>query len=91
MGIELLYTPSYSPDLNPVELCFSKIKTILNGELKELVHTNLYLAAAEAVDTIKANDMIGYFEATSYLFIQLAVELRNFTLCITHWPMTLRH
>ena len=70
MGIELLYTSSYSPDLNPVELCFSKIKTVLNGELKELVHTNLYLAAAEAVDTIKANDMIGYFEATSYLFIQ---------------------
>ena len=70
MGIELLYTPSYSPDLNPVELCFSKIKTVLNGELNELVHNNLYLAAAEAVDTIKANDMIGYFEATSYLFIQ---------------------
>jgi hypothetical protein len=44
MGIELLYTPSYSPDLNPVELCFNKIKTVLNGELKELVHTNLYLA-----------------------------------------------
>ena len=69
MGIELLYTPSYSLDLNPIELCFNKIKTVLNGELRELVHTNLYLAVAEAVDTITANDMIGFFEATSYLLI----------------------
>ena len=69
MGIELVYTPSYSPDLNPIELCFNKIKTVLNGELRELVHTNLYLAVAEAVDTITANNMIGFFEATSYLFI----------------------
>ena len=26
MGIELIYTPSYSPDLNPVEFCFSKVE-----------------------------------------------------------------
>ncbi|XP_028414627.1 uncharacterized protein LOC114537732 [Dendronephthya gigantea] len=26
MGIELLFTPTYSPDLNPIELCFNKIK-----------------------------------------------------------------
>ena len=43
MGIELLYTPSYSPDLNPIELCFNKVKTVLNGCLKALVHTNLNL------------------------------------------------
>ena len=30
MGIELIYTPAYSPDLNPVELCFNKLKTKLN-------------------------------------------------------------
>ena len=69
MGIELLYTPLYSPDLNPIELCFNKIKTVLNGELKELVHTNLYLAVAEAVETITATDMTGFYEATSYLFM----------------------
>ena len=26
MGIGLIYMPSYSPDLNPVEFCFSKVK-----------------------------------------------------------------
>jgi transposase len=41
MGIELLFTPSYSPDLNPVEMCFSKIKAKLNGELQNTVHENL--------------------------------------------------
>ena len=70
MGMELLYTPSYSPDLNPVELRFSKTKTVLNGELRDLVHTNLNFAVVEAVGTIKANDMIGYCEARSYLFVQ---------------------
>ena len=36
MGIELLYTPSYSPDLNPIELCFNKIKC----ELKKWMNIN---------------------------------------------------
>ena len=69
MGIELLYTPSYSPDLNPIELYFNKIKCELNGNLKELVHSNINLAIAEAVETIRARDMAGFYEATDYLFV----------------------
>ena len=69
MGIELLYTPSYSPDLNPIELCFNKIKIMLNGQFKNLVHHNLNLAVAEAVETITENDTIGFYEATSYFFV----------------------
>ena len=30
MGIELIYTPVYSPDLNPIGMCFNKINTALN-------------------------------------------------------------
>ena len=40
MGIELIYLPTYSPDLNPIEFCFNKLKTLLNGEFQELAHTN---------------------------------------------------
>ena len=69
MGIELLYTPSYSPDLNPIELCFNKVKTELNGELRELVYSNMNLAITEAVETISARDMAGFYEATDYLFV----------------------
>ncbi len=59
MGIELVYTPVYSPDLNPIESCFGKVKAALNGELLSLVHENLKLAAAEAIETITSNDMHG--------------------------------
>ena len=68
-GIELLYTPSYSPDLNPVELCFNKVKGALNGHLRDLVNANTNLAAMEAVESISAEDMKGFYEATSYLFV----------------------
>ena len=69
MGIELLYTPSYSPDLNPVELCFNKIKGELNGDLRQMVSVNTNLAAMTAVERITAQDMPGFYEATSYLFV----------------------
>ena len=31
-GVKILYLPPYSPDMNPIEMCFSKIKTILRKE-----------------------------------------------------------
>ena len=44
MGIELISMPAYSPDLNPVELCFNKVKGLLNGDFRDLVHLNTNLA-----------------------------------------------
>ena len=69
MGIELLYLPTYSPDLNQIELCFNKMKTLLNGEFQSLVHANTKLAVMEAVERITSQDMVGFCEATSYLFV----------------------
>ena len=69
MGIELIFTPTYSPDLNPVELCFNKVKGLLNGDLQELVASNTNLATMEAVERISQQDMRNFFEATSYLFV----------------------
>ena len=66
-GIELIYTLIYSPNLNPVEMCFNKIKTSLNQDFLELVHTNPKLAAANAVETITGSDMRGFYRHTSYL------------------------
>ena len=68
MGVELIFTPTYSPDLNPVELCFAKVKTKLNGELSHSVHDNLKLAVMEAVETITPRDVAGFYRATSYMF-----------------------
>jgi len=44
MGIELIYLPTYSSDLNPIELSFNKVKTLLNGVFQSLTHTNTKLA-----------------------------------------------
>ena len=68
MGIELLYTPVYSPDLNPVELCFNKVKTQLNYHFQKVFKANLKLATALALDTITMEDMHNFYNMTSYLF-----------------------
>ena len=68
MGIELLFTLIYSPGLNPVELCFNKLKTELNGQFSSDVHKNLKLAIAEAVERISMSDTTRFYRSISYLF-----------------------
>jgi transposase len=29
IGVEIVFLPPYSPDLNPIEMCWSKMKTYL--------------------------------------------------------------
>ena len=70
MGIELLYTPIYSPDLNPAESVFSKVKNALNFDLSSVVHYDIKLAVNEAVDLVSSNDMHGFYRNTSYMFVE---------------------
>ena len=37
VGATLLFVPPYSPDLNPIEMAFSKIKTILRKKAHRTV------------------------------------------------------
>ena len=67
MGIELIYLPTYSPDLNPIEFCFNKVKTLLNGEFQELTDTNTKLAVMEAVERITTEDMASFYELKGHL------------------------
>ena len=64
MGIELIFTPTYSPDLNPVEFVFSKIRTVMRHKLKQTVESNLKLGVYEALGTLQTCDMKGFFRAT---------------------------
>jgi transposase len=59
-GCRLLFLPSYSPDFNPIELAFSKIKAHLR---RVGVRTQAALNAAigEAIDLITPTDATGYF------------------------------
>ena len=64
-GCELIYLPAYSPDLNPIEEAFSKIKSILRragARTKEA----LLEVLGEALSTVSAQDARGYFEHAGY-------------------------
>ena len=50
-GASLLYLPPYSPDFNPIEKAFSKLKALLRKAAARTVD-DLYQAVASAIDAI---------------------------------------
>ena len=67
-GVEYDFLPTYSPDLNPTENCFMKIKTILTQDrFKDSVVQNLKLAIIDAIKEIKQSDLHGFYRYTGYL------------------------
>jgi len=64
-GCELVYLPSYSPDLNPIEEAFAKIKHLLR-EASARSRGTLVEAMGEALSAISARDALGFFEHAGY-------------------------
>jgi transposase len=64
-GAELVFLPSYSPDLNPIEEAFSKIKNILR-KLGARTHEALLEAMEEALSKVTASDAAGWFDHCGY-------------------------
>ena len=64
-GLELLYLPSYSPDYNPIEEAFSKIKEILRRACAR-TREALLEALGEALSAISSLDAQGFFEHAGY-------------------------
>jgi transposase len=64
-GADLLFLPSYSPDLNPIEEAFSKIKNIVR---KAAARTREALneAIAEAMSAVTLEDVAGWFSNCGY-------------------------
>ena len=58
----------YSPDLNPVEEVFSKLKYLLKYRYQELVWDNLEYAVLRAIEDVTAADMYGYYKHVGYFF-----------------------
>jgi transposase len=60
-----MYLPPYSPDLNPIEEAFSKLKTLLRqaeGRTREA----LLEAMGRALQAVSASDARGFFEHRGY-------------------------
>jgi len=67
VGAELWYLPPYSPDLNPIEKMWSKIKSILRT-LKARTEKALINAIAKALEAVTASDAKGWFESCGYQY-----------------------
>ena len=64
-GAELLFLPPYSPDLNPIEKMWSKIKTYLRAAEARTEQT-LQEVIGAALKTVTANDAQGWFSSCGY-------------------------
>lgn len=64
-GAELIYLPPYSPDLNPIELAYSKLKALLKKAAARTVGT-LWDAIADALRQFAPEECANFFAAAGY-------------------------
>jgi len=64
-GCKLRLLPRYSPDLNPIEMCWSKIKALLRKAAARTVEA-LNTALSDALDHIALQDIRGWFIHCGY-------------------------
>ena len=69
VNAELRYLPPYSPDLNPIEKMWSKIKAIIR-KLKARTKDGLFEALGKALNSVTMSDAIGWFESCGYQITQ---------------------
>lgn len=67
-GAEVRFLPAYSPDLNPIEMMWSKVKTLLR-KAQARNHPDLLAAIASALNAVSPQDALGWFVACGYNFI----------------------
>jgi len=64
-GAELVFLPPYSPDLNPIEMVFSKVKQLLRS-LACRTRDSLWRAMQSVLDTVNPNDAANCFRHCGY-------------------------
>ena len=69
VGAYLLYLPPYSPDLNPIEQAFSKLKARLRSVSARTVD-DLWAAIAEIIEHFPPEECANYFRNSGYGFNQ---------------------
>lgn len=65
-GASLLYLPPYSPDLNPIENFFAKLKTLLRKASKRSTET-LWEEIANLLQSVSPQECMNYFAAAGYV------------------------
>jgi transposase len=64
-GAELRFLPAYSPDLNPIENAFAKLKALLRKAAARTID-QLWNAIAQAINTYTPSECANYFAAAGY-------------------------
>ena len=65
VGATLLYLPPYSPDFNPIEMAFAKLKALLRGVAARTIPA-LWQAIAAALDRFSPHECRNYFITAGY-------------------------
>ena len=64
-GARLLFLPPYSPDLNPIEMAFAKLKALLRKAAARAID-ELWSVIADCLRAFKSDECRNYFEAAGY-------------------------
>ena len=67
-GAQAIFLPAYSPDFNPIEKMWSKIKSSLR-RAEARTKPELLAAIAAALASVKPQDALGWFASCGYSFI----------------------
>lgn len=64
-GAELRYLPPYSPEFNPIEMAFSKLKALLRKAAERTIG-GLWDTIGECIDRFSREECRNYFQAAGY-------------------------
>lgn len=65
---QIQFLPAYSPDLNPIEMMWSKVKALLR-KAQARNHPQLLTAISQSLNAVSAQDALGWFAHCGYNFI----------------------
>ena len=66
-GAQVLFLPAYSPDLNPIEMMWSKVKNLLRGA-EARTQAQLIVAIGQALAKVRPRDALNWFVHCGYSF-----------------------
>ena len=69
VGAELLFLPPYSPDFNPIELAFSKLKAFLRKQAQR-TRDGLWQAIGQSIDHYQPHECKAYFKHAGYVSVR---------------------
>ena len=66
--VEVVYLPTFCPELNPIELVLNKLKMVAQKDrIQEVFARNVHKGVYECLEEITLNDCAGFFKQVGYI------------------------